>query len=33
MDFLFFLCNCHRGSVAKDCAEFTNLLKQRKNLQ
>ncbi|KRX46177.1 GILT-like protein F37H8.5 [Trichinella sp. T6] len=28
-----FLCDWHRGSVPKGCAEFTNLFKQRKNLQ
>ncbi|KRX45206.1 GILT-like protein F37H8.5 [Trichinella sp. T6] len=28
-----FLCDWHRGSVPKGCAEFTNLFKQRKNFQ
>ncbi|KRZ47589.1 GILT-like protein F37H8.5 [Trichinella nativa] len=28
-----FLCDWHRGSVPKGCAEFTNLFKQRKNMQ
>ncbi|KRZ11388.1 GILT-like protein F37H8.5 [Trichinella zimbabwensis] len=28
-----FLCDWHRGSVPKGCAEYSNLLKQRKNMQ
>ncbi|KAL1233470.1 GILT-like protein [Trichinella pseudospiralis] len=28
-----FLCDWHRGSVPKGCADYSNLLKQRKNLQ
>ncbi|KRY44900.1 GILT-like protein F37H8.5 [Trichinella britovi] len=31
--FLNFLCDWHHGSVPKDSAEFTNLVKQRKNFQ
>ncbi|KRY10291.1 GILT-like protein F37H8.5 [Trichinella patagoniensis] len=31
--FFNLLCDWHHGSVPKDCAEFTNLVKQRKNLQ
>ncbi|KRX51501.1 GILT-like protein F37H8.5 [Trichinella sp. T9] len=31
--FFNFLCYWHLGSVPKGCAEFTNLLKQQRNLE